>query len=457
MARSGGTTGPTARAPADHNGSPGSPTSARARDRTGAQQTSSDLPPLTQHRRPRSVTRRLRPPISAVPTLRTSPRRRWALTAATVCVGLTVAACGGTSDSSTSSTSSAESSDGPGGGGMQLGGSNPGTSAVQDGTVVGAGQANTAEVAAAAQAFLATLTEEQRETVLYDFDDEAKTTGWSNFPTNLVERNGLSLADLDAEQQAAALAVMEAALSEQGYSRLEAIRAADAYLAANQSDSGDSGGGPGGGLSFGEDLYSIAFFGEPVETGEFMLQFGGHHLAYNLTYAGENVSLSPSLTAIEPSTFEYEGQSYDPLADEKASAVGAVAALTEEQLAAAEIGDSYDDLLLGPQNDGPFPEPQGVLVSELSQETQDQVTAMLRTWVGDIDEEAAEALIAQYVSEYDQTYLGWSEATELDDETTYIRLDGPSAWIEFSNQAGIEVEGVHQHTVFRSQTADYGG
>ena len=50
---------------------------------------------------------------------------------------------------------------------------------------------------------------------------------------------------------------MEAALSEQGYARLEAIRAADAYLAANQSDSG--GGGPAGGLSFGEDLYSIAF------------------------------------------------------------------------------------------------------------------------------------------------------------------------------------------------------
>ena len=93
--------------------------------------------------------------------------------------------------------------------------------------------------------------------MLHDFDDQAKTTGWSNSPTNLVERNGLALEDLDEEQQAAALAVMEAALSEQGYARLEAIRAADAYLAVNQSDSG-GGGGPAGGLSFGEDLCSIA-------------------------------------------------------------------------------------------------------------------------------------------------------------------------------------------------------
>jgi hypothetical protein len=37
-----------------------------------------------------------------------------------------------------------------------------------------------------------------------------------------------------------------------------------------------------------------------------------------------------------------------------------------------------------------------------------------------------------------------------------VRLDGPSVWIEFSNQPGAETEGVHQHTIIRDQTADYG-
>jgi hypothetical protein len=54
---------------------------------------------------------RLRPPVSAVPDPTTSPRRRWALTTATVCVGLTVAGC-----------SSTESEDGGGLGGGNLGG-----------------------------------------------------------------------------------------------------------------------------------------------------------------------------------------------------------------------------------------------------------------------------------------------------------------------------------------------
>jgi len=323
----------------------------------------------------------------------------------------------------------------------------------------GAGGANTVEVVTAANAFLETLSDEERDSALFDFDDEVKKTGWSNFPTSFVARNGLALGDLTDEQAAAELAVMEAALSEQGYDRLVGIREADAYLNANRSSSGetDSGGPGGGALNFGADLYYLAFFGEPSETEQFMVQFGGHHLAYNLTYAGANVSLTPSLTAIEPSQFDYEGQSYDPLADEKESIFAALGSLTEEQLAAAELGENYDDLLLGPGIDGPFPDPEGVVVSDLTQEGQDAVTAAVRAWVGDIDEEAAEALIAQYASAYDETYIGWAGGTTLDDTETYVRIDGPAVWIEFSNQAGIEVEGVHQHTIVRDQSADYGG
>ncbi|MBE1458663.1 hypothetical protein H4W79_002877 [Nocardiopsis terrae] len=364
------------------------------------------------------------------------------------------------------------------------------------------GNANTAEVVAAAEAFLDTLSEEQRETVVLDYDDEARTTGWSNFPTTFVERNGISLADLDEEQKEAALAVMEAALSEQGYDELLAIQAADGYLDENQdqsdtdgpqgqdgqeqrgeegedaapSDDGEGGppseapdgkgespeegGGPGGGapgeLSFGEDQYYLSFFGEPSETDSFMVQYGGHHLAYNITYSGDDVTLSPSLTGTEPLEFDYRGESYEPLADKREAALGAVRSLDQEQLAEAEIDNSSNDLVLGPGEGGPFPEEEGLLVSDLSQEQQDQVTAMLRAWVGDLDEEAAEALVEQYVSEYHQTYLSWSGSTGADDVETYIRLDGPSAWIEFSNQPGVETSKVHEHTMFRDQNADYG-
>ncbi|WP_405960689.1 DUF3500 domain-containing protein [Streptomyces sp. NBC_00024] len=347
----------------------------------------------------------------------------------------------------------------------------------------GAGGANTAQVVKAADAFLATLSDEQKETALYDFGDEVKKTGWSNFPDGVVDRNGLKLGDLTTEQDAAAMKVMEAALSKQGYQELVEIREADDYLAAQEESEEDEdettptppsgsptgtptggpgggpggGGGGGGGADFGSEGYYIAFFGQPSKTGEFMVQYGGHHAAYNITYAGKNVTMSPTLTAVEPMAFTWEDKEYAPLADKRAATIGAVQSLTADELAAAEIEGSFDDLLLGPGDDGPFPaEPEGVLVSSLTKKQRAKVTAMLRTWVDDLDEKAAARLLKKYVSEYDETYIGWSGGNTIDNNETYVRLDGPSAWIEFSNQAGDTPEQIHQHTVFRDETSDYG-
>ena len=42
-----------------------------------------------------------------------------------------------------------------------------------------------------------------------------------------------------------------------------------------------------GGPMFGNDQYYISFLGTPSEKDPWMLQFGGHHLALNITVAGE--------------------------------------------------------------------------------------------------------------------------------------------------------------------------
>lgn len=382
---------------------------------------------------------------SASPSRRSQPRReegKRALVhraiAFATCVGLGVAGCG-SDDSSSSSSSSSDAT------------SSQSSTATAS---TGAGKANTAEVVTAANAFLKTLSDDDKDTALYDFDDEAKAKGWSNFPTSFVARNGIEFAGLDDDQKAAALKVMETALSEQGYEELEDIRVADAYL--SEVGSSGSGGGPGGGDDYGADKYYLAFFGEPSETEQFTVQFNGHHAAYNITYYKDDVSLSPTLTAIEPSTFETDGKSYTPLQDKRDTTIAAIGSLSDSELEKAEIDGSFDDLLLGPGNDGPFPDPEGVVVGDLTEEQQDKVTAMIRTWVDDLDEEAAEALVAKYVSEYDKTYLGWSGATAIDNKDTYVRVDGPAVWVEFSNQSGVVVDGVHQHTIFRDQTADYG-
>jgi hypothetical protein len=91
-------------------------------------------------------------------------------------------------------------------------------------------------------------------------------------------------------------------------------------------------------------------------------------------------------------------------------------------------------------------------VGSLTPRQQERVTAMLRAWVGDVEEEAAERLIEQYVSEYGETRLAWSGSASPGGVRTYIRLDGPAIWIEFSNRPGEATAGAHPHTIVRDET-----
>ncbi|WP_373278269.1 DUF3500 domain-containing protein [Gordonia terrae] len=82
------------------------------------------------------------------------------------------------------------------------------------------------------------MTDEQREQVTYDYDDETKTTSWSNFPVTLVDRAGVNLADLSDEQRTAALRVLDALLSDEGYATVTGIMGGDEYLHKKQFDRG---------------------------------------------------------------------------------------------------------------------------------------------------------------------------------------------------------------------------
>ena len=118
----------------------------------------------------------------------------------------------------------------------------------------------------AVEAFLATLSADQRDTVTYDFSDSANKTCWSNLPGQA--RAGVTFGDLSDSSRAAAMAVAATVLSEDGYQELRGLLAADDYL----NESGGGGGGPGGpgGLAYGSDNAHIAVFGTPSTTSDWM-------------------------------------------------------------------------------------------------------------------------------------------------------------------------------------------
>src|SRR6185312_238477 len=87
----------------------------------------------------------------------------------------------------------------------------------------------------------------------------------------------------------------------------------------------------GGAPAFGRDEYFVSFMGKPSMTDPWMIQFGGHHLALNITIAGEEGVLPPSLIAVQPAKYTLDGKTVRPMGRETDEALELVKSLDESQ------------------------------------------------------------------------------------------------------------------------------
>lgn len=315
--------------------------------------------------------------------------------------------------------------------------------------------------AAAAEAFLATLSDEQREAVLYDYDDETKTTSWSNFPVTFVERAGLNLTDLTEEQQTAAMAVLEALLGDEGYATVTGIIGGDEFLAENSSSTEDSLG-----------QYYLAFFGDPSDTDAWEVQFGGHHLGINATLDGTagDITFAPTHLGTQPAVYTDEnGDEVQPLAGMYTTAFAFYDSLSDEQEEQLYQGEEVSNLVCAPGDTCDYPTGTGISGADLTDEQKDLLLDVIANWVGLSDEETTATALAEIEATLDETYVSWSGATVYDmtqGDGISFQISGPDVYIEFSNQqgsAGADVDGYttsgwgHVHTIYRDPSDDYAG
>ena len=305
-------------------------------------------------------------------------------------------------------------------------------------------------VCSAAENFLATLSPTQRNGVQYAFNRTTASTKWSNLPCGAACNNGLQFSTLSPTQLEAALAVAQAALSTAGYGTFHGIRMADDVLGAI--------GAPN---VYNSGIYFITFIGTPSSTGEWILQLGGHHYALNFYYHGSVESPTPYFTGINPQAFTLGGQSYAPLKPKIDAMKAMMAGLDATQHAAAKLSGTFGDVLLGPGDDDLFPTPSGLKVSTLSATQQALVVDAMEAWVHDTPSGVASDFLAAYTSSsaLESTYIGWAgNNPNLATQGSYIRIDGPRAWMEIVVQGPAPLPGqLHYHAIWRDETLDYGG
>ncbi len=310
-------------------------------------------------------------------------------------------------------------------------------------------QTATSRAVSAAKNFLATLNDKQRQNLMFAFDDAQQRVRWSNLPTTMVHRAGLPMGELSPAERSAAMALVASVLSKRGFEKVQQIVEGDEVLKANERNN----------PMFGKDLFYISILGTPSETEPWMLQFGGHHLALNVTIAGEHGVLTPTLTGAQPALYTVGGKTVRPLGQESDKALALLNALDEGQRKQAILSYRLADLVLGPGQDGKTIQPEGLKASAMNERQRAMLLDVISEWAGIVHESAAGVRMAELKADINETWFAWSGPvtdTVGNNITAYYRIQGPHVVIEYAPQRLGGDPSLHVHTMYRDPTNDYG-
>jgi hypothetical protein len=332
------------------------------------------------------------------------------------------------------------------------------------------GRGDAAVVAAAVGELRALLSEPQRVALDKPLGYDSAIQ-WSNLPVGVVPRTGLRLGDLDERQTVAARKLFEAALSACGLKLLDEVRLADDWLKGyDKRPIGWDGG------NYYLTVLGLLGTGDAGAKSPWMLQLGGHHLAYNFTFNGHLPGATPLFFGSEPIRFEMKGATYAPL-DTQSGAMSKLAAAIATH-PGARLSGTFTDVVKGvitagspghmtggidtgfPQSYPTGKEDRGVLVSSLQPAQRQLAREAIESFASFPGSAISAPLLAAYLDSkaLEATYVGYSGDTELGARGSYVRIDGPRAWMELVVQPAIaHPEELHYHALWRDKQSDYGG
>lgn len=315
--------------------------------------------------------------------------------------------------------------------------------------VVGAG----ADMTAAGEKFLATLTAEQRKTTVLPYDDPSRVD-WYFVPRD--KRKGFQVKEMSAEQRKAAHALLSAALSQVGYDKAKTIMELEAILHELEKGKGTNIRDP--------ERYYFTLFGQPSLEGKWGLSVEGHHLSLNFVVSeGRVLSSTPAFFGANPAEVRSSvGVGPKPgtrvLKAEEQLAFDLVNSLDEGQLKTAMIAEQAPKDIRGPTGThAPEGAPEGLSASKLMPAQKKTLRSLVEAYCENMPKEVADRRIeAAREAGIDAIHFAWAGATKPG-VGHYYRVQGPTFLIEFVNvqpdSAGNPAN--HIHSVWRDMAGDF--
>ena len=308
-------------------------------------------------------------------------------------------------------------------------------------------QAVSDRIAAAVSRWLDSLDPAQRGRAVYPFGSTERFV-WDYRPG---PRGGLALADMTDPQRAAALAIVDAALSARGAAEVRAVIARETVLGELERRSSRLGD------DRNPELYWFALFGEPSGPLSWSWRLGGHHVAVQLTFAdGRLMGGAPSFLGANPATVPDGPQAGSRAIDgEETLARALLASLSPGQRRRAVVDPvAPPDLRTGNGRRAHLSEvPDGIAYDQLERPQRDGLERLIRHYLERADPAIAEAEWDRIqAADLAPVTFAWAGSGEPG-QGHYYAVRGPRLLIEYDNtQNGAN----HIHSVWRDPTNDWG-
>ena len=295
--------------------------------------------------------------------------------------------------------------------------------------------------------FLNSLPPELRQEAQFPLDDAERM----NFHFVPMARKGPTFHDFDENQKKAALALLRASLSAEGYRKSTEIMELEEVLLAM----GENYTFPDGSPLRDPLNYHLCIFGDPAPDVPWGWRFEGHHLSLNFTSGqGAVVSSTPSFMGSNPaiaSIESYRGKQVLKL--ESTLALDLVNSLSEAQLEKARFSETaLKDIVTGTSREVAPLQPMGIAYPELSAAQQGALLELLEVYIGNYIFEFSEVFRKKITDAgLDKLHFAWAGGTRWG-TAHYYRIQGPMLIIEYDN---TQNDANHVHTVVRDLTNDF--
>lgn len=292
--------------------------------------------------------------------------------------------------------------------------------------------------------FINSLTPQQETKALYELDDESKSH-WHFFPGSMIARSGISLGELNQNQQDLVFEMLRYFLSESGYKKVRQIHDLEQVLYEMSGNSAMR--DPG--------QYYVAIYGDPLKDSLWLWSFEGHHLSLNFIICDEVVSIAPQFLGASPATIKRGPRKGErALKNEEDLGFELINSMSASQKNSAIFRTrAYPEIVTFNDKEVSPLEPVGIKTGDLNADQKALLIALINEYVSVMPEEEARAkLEGLKQEELDEIRFGWAGGLKPG-EPHYYRIQGKTFLIEFDNtQQGAN----HIHSVWRDFDGDFG-